>query len=112
MVNANNMIGNLIGLQLGGSEANNTRPLKLFRQEVLATIDKTHRKLSGAQLLDSPLTVIKGIGLVTQQQLQETLRIETVADLANINVETRWTQIARNIKRLAQKEAQQSNKGV
>ena len=36
----------------------------------------------------------------------ETLNINTVADLAAINVDNRWTKIARNVESLAQMEAE------
>lgn len=82
------------------------QPLKEFRALVVASIDKPYRSHSGQELLNSPLSVIKGIGPVTEQQLMEALNINTVADLAAINVDNRWTKIARNIQTLAQMEAE------
>lgn len=103
--NADKIVNNLSGLDLVPDADETNNPLKIFRAEVTATVDKPYRELTGEELLNSELAVIKGIGPATQQHLEETLQIRTIADLAAINVDTRWTRIARNIRILAQREA-------
>jgi hypothetical protein len=104
--NTDALYRDMFGFNTQRPSSSQGQPLKEFRALVLAKIDKPYRSLSGQELLNSPLSVIKGIGPVTEQQLMEALNINTVADLAAINVDSRWTKIARNIETLAQMEAE------
>ena len=104
--NTDALYRDMFGFNTQRPNSSQGQPLKEFRALVLAKIDKPYRSLSGQELLNSPLSVIKGIGPVTEQQLMEALNINTVADLAVINVDNRWTKIARNIETLAQMEAE------
>ena len=79
-------------------------PAKELRKSIVPDIDKPDRERSASDLLNSPITVIRGIGPVTQEKLRDTLGVITVADLAALNVQSRWTKIARHVQLLAEIE--------